>query len=142
MESRRSITLGGMGRGPGARQLALLAALDAHPDGVVRVVPPDVSDAEASVWRRAAKRLAQSGRARAIYVSAMSKDRRRMPHLVLTRPDSAIQGDAYPLGSPRWVEPPPLSLETFSTRVQAALLHTSQATAYRLARKVREQSAA
>lgn len=131
-----------MSRGPGKRQRALLAALDAHPAGAVRVVPPNVSEAEASVWRRAAKRLAETGRARAIYISAKSKDRRRMAHLVLTRLDSTIQGNTYPLDAPRWVEPPPLTLETFSTRVQAALLRTSQATAYRLARKVRDETEA
>nr|WP_300152275.1 hypothetical protein [Propionicimonas sp.] len=132
----------GVSRGPGKRQRALLAALDAHPAGAVRVVPPNVSEAEASVWRRAAKHLAESGRARAIYISALSKDRRMMPHLVLTRPDSTIHGDAYPLDAPRWVEPPPLTMKSCSTRIQAALLGTSQATAYRLARNVREQAAA
>lgn len=130
-----------MSRGPGVRQRTLLAALDAHPAGVVRVVPRDVSHAEASVWRRSAKRLAETGRARAIYISAMSKDHRRMAHLVLTRPASTIQGDAYPLDAPPWVQPPPPTLETFSTRVQAALLQTSQATAYRLARQVRDGQA-
>lgn len=131
-----------MSRGPGNRQRALLAALAARPDGVVRVVPDGVSEVEASVWRRAAKRLAETGRARAIYVSAMSRDHRRMAHLALTHPDSTVHGDAYPLGAPQWVEPPPPTLATLSTRVQAALLQTSQATAYRLARKVRDEAGA
>lgn len=131
-----------MSTGPGVRQRALLAALNAHPSGVVRVVPDGVGQAEASGWRRAAKRLAETGRARAIYISAISTDGRRMPHLALTRPDSPVQGDAYPLGAPRWVEPPPPTLATFSTRVQAALLQTSQGTAYRLARKVRDEAGA
>lgn len=129
-----------MSTGPGVRQRALLAALNAQPSGVVRVVPDGVSQAEAAVWRRAAKRLAETGRARAIYVSVMSKDHRRMPHLALTGLDSTVQGDAYPLGAPQWVAPPPPSLATFSTRVQAALLQTSQATAYRLALKMVDSS--
>ncbi|MBB1515001.1 hypothetical protein H5398_03275 [Tessaracoccus sp. MC1679] len=129
-----------MSTGPGVRQRALLAALNAQPSGVVRVVPDGVSQAEAAVWRRAAKRLAETGRARAIYVCVMSKDHRRMPHLALARSDSTVQGDAYPLGAPQWVEPPPPTLATFSTRVQAALLGTSQATAYRLALEMRGPS--
>lgn len=127
-----------MSRGPGSRQRALLTAIDSGAHSAVWVVPPDASHNEAAAWRRAAKQLALSGRARAIYVSRKARDGRMLRSLVLTNPDSALQGDAYPLRSPGWVEPPPPRLETFSTRIQAALLGTSQATAYRLARKIRD----
>lgn len=130
-----------MSRGPGNRQRALLAALDSDPEAV-RVVPPGVGASEASVWRRAAKQLVATGQARAVYISAKSKDGRQMPHLMLTRPDFPILGNAYPIGAPRWVDPPPLRMETLSTRLQAVLVRTSQTTAYRLARKMREQPAA
>lgn len=124
---------------PGNRQQALLRALEGAE--AVWVVPEGASHAEAVCWRRAARVLVQWGRARAIYRRRRDASGRWVRHLVLIRPDSDLQGDAYPLRSPRWVEPPPPFGPTFSAQIQAAVLEhqtglsVSPRTAARLAQR-------
>ncbi|AQP45234.1 hypothetical protein RPIT_10870 [Tessaracoccus flavus] len=104
-----------MGRGLSPQQRALLEALGAH----------DVDAVWAGPWRRSAKRLVRRGLARAIYLRKQDRSGRMVAHLALTAPDSQLQGDAYPLGSPGWVDAPPPSLLTFGTRLQALVVGQS-----------------
>lgn len=112
-----------MSRGPGSRQRALLRAVAALPPGAaLRVVPEAASHSEQSALRRAAKRLAQTGRARAVYLRTTTVDDRWAGQLHLVPADSSITGDCYPLRSPEWVQVPPPTFTSFSMRLQGLMI--------------------
>lgn len=113
---------GGMGSGLGVRQRALRDVLGVPGVDAVWAVPEDVNLAEATVWRRAARGLVERGLARAVYRRKVDALGRRTAHLVLTRPESLVTGDALPLRSPTWVEAPPIDLLTFSAALQALMV--------------------
>lgn len=136
---------GGVSRGPGVKQRALLAAVKAASGGAVWVVPRGVSGMEAASWRRAAKRLAQDGKVLAMYFRRIDRSGRALRHLAVSAPDSAawLESDAFPLASPWWVVPAPPFIFTFSSVVQAYMLEHATGlpctprTAARLARQWR-----
>jgi len=111
------------------------------------VVPVWATPVDASSRRRAARGLAVSGRARAVYLRTPDVCGRWVATLHLTTIDSPVTGDAYPLHSPRWVTPPPLSLLSLSCVLQAAVLESftgtevSPSTAARFARECRSNAA-
>ena len=138
-----------MSRGLGAWQRLILAALqhtEAIPVGMVATVRygnPTRSDLVAV--RRAAKSLAEATKVRAIYMWVPTWDESRFtPQLVVTRPDSDIQGNAFPPGGDRdWIVPsaakrPDGSLGVrLSTRAIASMLGVSHSTAARYIKTAR-----
>ncbi len=132
-----------MGRGSGRWQRLLLDALEGTEAVDVSSAPyalsqhPTRSDFVAA--RRAARTLAEAGKVRAIYRYLPTHDERRMtPKLVVTRPDSDMQGDAAPLSAvPDWVieAPADLSKMRLSTRTIAKMLGMSPSTVSREQRK-------
>ena len=102
-----------MSRGPGRWQRVLLAALNdseaIHVVGVACLhLGRNATRAEEVSVRRAARVLAQSGRARAIYERLPTVDRSHVTHqLVLTRPDSDRKSTLLPTNRPGWIEPRP-----------------------------------
>jgi hypothetical protein len=97
-------------RGPGRWQRVLLDALEQY----------DAVGVGATVWehlgrpatrseevaaRRAARRLVEAGKARAIYRRVITVDEKRHTHqLVLTRVDSCMRTDLIPLNASPWVD--------------------------------------
>jgi hypothetical protein len=134
-----------MGHGPGRKQKALIRALRV-PGAVVWVVPPGVNRSEATVWRRSARAVVRRGKAKAVYLRREDALGRMVGHLALVAPDSEVAGDALPLRSPSWVQPPPVDLLTLSGRVQALVLseftgtEVSPSTASRVAKEYRRSS--
>lgn len=112
-----------MSRGPGSRQRALLRAVTALPPGAaLRVVPAAASRTEQSALCRAAKRLAETGRARAVYLRQPDASNRWVRHLHLAPADSTITGDCYPLRAPQWVQVPPPTFSSFSMFLQGQMV--------------------
>lgn len=99
-----------MSRGPGRWQRVLLDALardnfDVHGVGATiwdHLGRPATRSEEVAA-RRAAKRIVETGQARAIYCWANDVNGRRTHHLALTRPDSTKRGTAAPLRAPDWI---------------------------------------
>lgn len=98
-----------MSRGPGRWQRVLLAALrDNEAILVVGVacqhLGRNTTRAEEVSVRRAARALAESGQARAIYEALPTVDGGRVTHqLVLTPPDSTRLSTLLPVNAPDWI---------------------------------------
>lgn len=127
------------------RQQTLLCVVERlTPSQVLQVVPSGVTRSEAHALRRAARQLALQGKARAVYRRLPDSRGRWAATLCLANPESDLLSDAFPHRSPHWVAPPPITLESLSAVLQAAVLsvHTgttvSVSTANRAAQKYRE----
>lgn len=132
-----------MSRGPGRWQRVLLDALEQSPFiGVGGTVWAHLGRAatrsEEVAARRAAKRLVETGQARAIY--------RKLPRyggggdthqLLLTRLDYLMPSDLVPINASSWVDTK--GGHTISTRAQAAVLGVSQSTVVRDTRRARKR---
>lgn len=123
-----------LSRGPGRWQRVLLAALDVSEAVRVSSAPYAVSvnptRADFVAARRAARRLAEDGQVRAIYVYLPTLDQtRRTPQLVITRPGSDIQGNAEPGARPSWITP--AQNPRLGTRCVAKVLNVSASTVSR-----------
>lgn len=130
-----------MGRGPGAWQRLILDALR-HTEAVPAVVVatarygnPERSDYVAV--RRAIKALVLQGKARAIYCYLPTWDGARFtPQLVVTRPESTMEGTASPSGgTPSWITRPATDRVRLSTRAIAQVVGVSPSTVSRDLRK-------
>lgn len=99
-----------LSRGPGRWQRVLLNGLEQSPFiGVGGTVWSHLgrpaTRAEEVAARRAAKRLVETGRARAIYRRLPRVDKKNETHqLVLTRLDYLMPSNLVPLNASRWVD--------------------------------------
>lgn len=134
-----------MGRGLGVRQRELLAALRDGDPAPLAVTENAASHSERSALRRAARGLVERGFARAVYVRAPNSRGAYGLRLALVLPSAEAQGEFLPRLAPAWVTPPPLSMQSLSTTLQAHVLEhvtglvVSRSTANRIARRYREE---
>jgi len=129
-----------MSRGPGVWQRLLLDALEGVEAVNVSTAAyalrgPRPARADFVAVRRAARALAEAGKVRAVYVYLPTHDESRMtPQLVVTRPDSDIQGNTEPAGGmPPWAIRP--SEVRLGVRTVADVLGVSPSTVSREQRK-------
>lgn len=135
---------GRVGARLGNRQRALLRALERY--GGVWAAPQGAARCEAVAYRRAARRLAELGKCRAVYLRRRDPRGRWVRHLALLALDSDLAGDVLPLRAPAWIErPADVDFESFGGGLQAALLgqmigrYVSIRTATRLLEPVRRE---
>jgi len=128
-----------MGRGPGLWQRVILDTLEdaeAVPTtAVAYAIRGNPTRSDFVAVRRAARVLAEAGKVRAIYMWLPTHDESRTtPQLVVTRPDSEMQGTVAALGTlPSWVTRPPTDFGkvAMSSREIAATMGVSASTVSR-----------
>ena len=112
----------------------------------VRVVPPGVSDSERECWRVSARRLAERGLVRAIYLRRPNARGRWVRYLHIVPVDSPEFGNVRPINAPPWVAMPPLTVDSLVAGLHAPMIAgftgepCSQQQAARIIREYRESA--